>query len=178
MSGPGLIIGVDDSTGRQVSSSVRIYEPAATDPSTPAPSDGDIYYNTAINEWMFYDGTRTKWLSIASAHMQAGRNANTNAGLYYRSIDGMVLDAGNRGVAIPKGTLVSIAWSRTDSDAATLDVLANGAVIATLASSSSGAVRDDTVNADFAAGLMSFRNNGGGNQTSNVQIVAIYRRRV
>jgi hypothetical protein len=165
------------SGGRQVTAGVQIYPPSATDPVSPAPANGDLYYNTAIEELMVYDGARAKWLSSATYTFLAGRNGATNAGNFYRGVNGMVLDAANRGFACPLGTIVSIAWSRTDADAATLDVLNNGSSVATLASAATGATRDDTVDADVSAGLLSFQNQAGGNQTSNVQIVVLLKRR-
>jgi hypothetical protein len=127
---------------------------------------------------MFYDGLRSKWLTLATYVVQAGRNGSTNAGAFYRGVDGLLLNASTRGFPVPKGTLVSVAWTRSDADAATLDTLANGVVVSSLTSTAAGATRDDAVDADFADGIVSFQNQAGGNQTSNVQIVAVYRRRV
>jgi hypothetical protein len=50
------------------------YASSATDPTTPAPVDGDRYYNTNLEMWMFYSGSRSKWLSIETATFQFGRN--------------------------------------------------------------------------------------------------------
>ena len=155
---------------------VRIFAPSATDPSSPTPLDGDLYFNTAIKEWMEYDGTRTKWLSISALNFQGGRNGNTAPGSFYRAFDGLTFGT-NIGYEVPKGTLVGLSWSRTDADAATLEVLVGGSVIATLASSAAGGTSDWAVNADFSAGLMQFRNQSGGNVTSNVLIVAQMKRR-
>jgi len=176
MSAAGRIVAVD-AGGGQVVPGVSAYPPAATDPVSPAPSGGDTYYNTALDELMVYNATRLKWLSAATYTYQSGRNGNTAAGSFYRGVNGMVLDAVNRGIPCPKGTLVSAAWSRTDATAATLDVLNNGVSAATLASAAAGATRNDTVNADVAVGLLSFQNQAGGTQTSNVQIVVLLKRR-
>lgn len=157
---------------------VRHYASSATDPAVPAPADGDRYYNTSINEEMRYDGSRSKWLSVSGLSIQSGRNGNTGVNRFYRGVNGMTLNAGDRGFSVPQGTLVYLAMSRTDSDAATLEILVNGVVIATLLTNASGSTLDLTVNADHAAGLLSFRNQAGGNTTSNVQIVAITKRRV
>jgi hypothetical protein len=165
------------SGGRQVTAGVQIYPPSATDPVSPAPAGGDTYYNTAIDELMVYDGTRAKWLSAATYTIQAGRDGNTNAAGFYRGVNGMLLDASTRGIPIPDGTIVSAAWSRTDADVATLDVLNNGVSVYTLASAAPGAAADDTADVDVSASLLSFRNQAGGNQTSNVQIVILVKRR-
>jgi hypothetical protein len=166
------------SSGRQVTAGVQVYPPAASDPVSPTPAGGDIYYNTALDELMVYDGTRSKWLSSATYTIQVGRDANTTPGAFFRGIGSMLLDASNRGIACPKGTIVSLAISRTNAGAATLDVLNNGVSVATLANSVSGATRSDTVNADVSAGLLSFQNQAGGSLVANVQIVLQMKRRV
>jgi len=155
----------------------QFYGPLVADPIDPVPEDGDLYYNIAIGELMFFDGSRSKWLSIKPYTIQAGRNGNTNPGTFYRAVNGMVMNDATRGIPAPRGTIVSLSLSRTDADATTLEALANGAVVATLAHSAAGATRDDTIDADFTDGLLSFRNILGGSQTSNVQIVALVRRR-
>lgn len=155
-----------------------ILPPSATDPA-PAPA-GTTYFNTVLGALMAFDAVRGKWLSTDTALItgSTGRNGNTAAGAFYRSADSMVLDAGTRGIPVRKGTLTSLAWTRTDSAAATLEVLVGGVVIATLLSGVSGMVFDSTLNADFSVGLMSFRNALTGNQTSNVQLTAEYRYRL
>jgi len=152
--------------------------PSATDPP-PAPA-GTTYFNTVLGSLMGYDAVRGKWLSSDSVVTMGatGRNGNTNVGAFYRSADGMVLDGSTRGIPVRKGTLTSLAMTRTDADPATLEVLVNGVVVGSLLSSAAGLSFDSTLNADFAAGLMSFRNAPGGNVTSNVQITAEYRFRL
>jgi hypothetical protein len=154
-----------------------ILPPSATDPPGVYPA-GSLYTNTAINMLMAYDTVRGKWLATSSAPVTGGRNGNTLDGTFYRGSDGMMMDASNRGIPVHKGTLVSVSWSRTDSDPATLEVYVGGVAIAELLSSAAGLTVDDTIDADFNAGLMSFRNKAGGNTTSDVQIVVEYRRRV
>jgi len=46
-----------------------------------------------------------------------------------------------------------------------------------LATAASGLVVNNALNVDFVQGLMAFRNQAGGNVTSDVQITALYRRR-
>ncbi len=173
----GILI-FDGTTGKLVQDSThRLYADSATDPTAPSPTIGDRYYNTVLNELLFFDGARAKFLSMSSHSLQAGRNGNTAAGSFYRGVDGLALNGTTRGIPVPKGTLISSSWSRTDADPATLDVLVSGAVIASLASSAVGAVRDDTIDANFLAGNMSFQNRlAGGNTTSNAQILVHYKR--
>jgi hypothetical protein len=168
----------DGITGKLINDSTdRLYPKQATDPVAPSPTVSDLYYNTVIDELMIFDGNRGKFLSVGSFEVQAGRNGNTAAGSFYRAVNGMVLNATNRAIPVPKGTLTRLAWSRTDSDSATLEVLRNGTVIATLASTASGDTQDNTVDADFDEGRLSFRNLSSGNTTSNVQIRAVFKRR-
>lgn len=155
----------------------RFWGTSATDPSSPTPTDGDMYYNTVLREMMQYDGGRSKWLSIASLTFNSGRNNNTLAGNFYRGINGITFGT-NIGYPVPKGTLTGISWTRTDSDAATLEVVLDTTVIATLASGVAGPVYNWSVNADFDEGLLKFRNLSTGNTTTNVQITAIVKRRV
>ena len=153
------------------------YGNLAADPLSPPPSDGDTYFNTVLQEIMRYDGARGKWLTTESLTLLAGRQTDTAPGSFYRGQDGLTFGP-NIGYQVPKGTLVGLAWSRSDSDAAVLEVLVGGTVIATMLSSSAGAVSDWTVNADFNEGLLQFRNQAGSNPTSDVQITAILKRRV
>jgi hypothetical protein len=148
---------------------------SATDPGGAV--DGDLYFNTVLEELMEYDGTRAKWLSVKALTFTAGRNGLTLAGNFYRGADGLTFGA-NIGYPVPKGTLVGLALTRTDADAADLEVLVGGSVIATLSSSAAGITADWAANADFSAGLLQFRNKSTGNTTDNVQITAILKRRI
>lgn len=182
VTGPGSatdkgIVTFSGTTGKIVQApGPRFYGTSATDPSSPTPADGDMYYNTAIRELMTYDGGRAKWLSITQLTLGSGRNGLTAAGSFYRGWDGLAYGT-NIGHPVPKGTLVGLAWSRTDNDSATLEVLVGGSVVASLLSTAAGATSDWTVNADFNEGLMQFRNLSTGNATSDVQITAIMKRR-
>ena len=147
---------------------VRNYGKSATNPVAPAPADGDTYYNTVLRMQMTYDGFRSKWLSVEAETIQFGRNQNTNAGQYYRAINGRVMSATLGYYAERSGTVVSLTYTRTDSDAATFEVTSNGSTIASVASSATGG-RDVTLNGDFSFGdILAARNAAGGNPTSNV----------
>lgn len=155
---------------------VRVHGALAAPPGIPTPADGDLYYDTVLSEWVFYDGGRSKWLSVAVSTALFGRNGNTAAGQGYRMINGLVV-AANRGIPVPTGTLISAAITQETAIASTLDIFANNASIATLAHAAAGTTLDETVNADFAQGFLQARNAPGGLTTSNVQIVLEYRRR-
>ena len=78
-----------------------------------------------------------------------------------------------RGFTVPAGTLVLVEWTRTDAASATLDILNNGSVVASVASAAAGRVTSGAISVAIAAGLVSFQNRlTGGSSTANVQIVA------
>jgi hypothetical protein len=147
--------------------------------ATPPPviDGGVLWHDTSSSTLFMYDLSRAKWLSVDEAGVSAGRNGATAAGAFYRGIDGMVLDAVNRGMPVPKATLTSLALVRGDATPATLEVLVSGAVVAELATAAAGLTLNPAVNADFGPGVMSFRNKSTGSTTNNVQITARYRRR-
>jgi len=157
---------------------VQHFASGSADPGVPTPADGDRYFNTSLKEDMRYDGSRSKWLSVGSLNVQAGRRGNTLAGSYYRAVDGMTFDGGHLGVCAPKGTLVYLGWSKGSAATATLEVLVGGVVVTTLTNPAAGSVASLTVNADFDAGNMSFRNQTGGSTTTDVQVFAVFKRRV
>jgi hypothetical protein len=144
------------------------YPPSATDPVGPA-SEGEHYFNTALDTMMQYDAGRSKWLSMESAIIQFGRNGNVPAGSYYRAINGATMSATIGYTAYFNGTIVSLGYTRSDTDAATFDVVEGGVSRATLASAAVSGV-DNTLDGDFSAGgVLSVLNQAGGNTTSNVQ---------
>ena len=158
---------IDNSEGRF--NGYRHYAASATDPVSPTPSEGDIYYNTTLEMEMRYDGSRSKWLSTEVLTLQFGRSGSTSPGAYYRGINGMALTSTRGYSAHFNGTIVSMSITRSDTDSATFEVEANGSSIATLASSSVND-RDSALDADFSQDqVLSFKNQTGGNTTSNVQ---------
>jgi len=160
---------------------IDIYAPANTDPVPLTLTEGDLYFNKQLLEYMYYDGTRSKWLSINTISIQAGRKGDTLPGSYYRGVDGMTLDGADRVFSVPKGTITAVSWSQTSSSSATLEILNNGATLgvpAEVVLSSSGTVRVDTKNVNIQAGTLSFRNKLGGNTTTNVQIIIEIKKRI
>lgn len=157
--------------------SIRYYEKSATNPTFPAPAAGDQYYNTALNSQMSYDGYRSKWLTETSYIYLAGRSGNTNIGSFYRGIDNLTFGP-NIGYYSPKGTVVGLSWTKTSSADATLELVIDSTSIVTLLGSGVGTFSDYTFNADFDAGLIKFRNQAGGNITTDVQITAMIKRRI
>ncbi len=156
--------------------SVRNYNPSSTDPTTPTPQPGDLYYNTSINHLMSYDGTRSKWLSVTTFMDGAGRNGSTSAGGFYRRWNGMIL-SNVLGPVVPKGTIVRIGYSTQNSVTHTYEVLVDGVVISSLSSGGAASASDDTLNNDFDSGIMSSRNATGGSSTTDFQSVIYYKLR-
>jgi len=167
----------DGTDGRTLTGSGRRdYGASASDPSSPTPQAGDRYYNTVINHEMCYDGTRSKWLSVTTFMDGAGRNGTTTASTFYRRWNGMIL-ASTLGPHVPKGTIVRIGYSTSTAATHTYEVLVNGSVVASLASGGAASAFDDSVDADFNAGVMSSRNASGGSTTSNFQSAIYYKLR-
>jgi len=174
VSGPGSsvdkgIVTWNGTTGFVLADSgVRNYGSSATDPTTPAPSDGDEYYNTTLKMKMTYDGSRSKWLSSATADLAFGRQGNTGAGAYYRGPDRRAFSSTVGRFAEYDGTVVSITYTRTDTSAATFEITADGSAVATLASAATTG-QDLTIDGDFSQGeVLGARNESGGTNTSNV----------
>jgi len=156
-------------TGKLIQDSgKRNYGGSATDPTVPTPADGDLYYNTVLDMWMAYDAARSKFLSIAESVFFFGKQGTTPAGGYYRGVGNLSYSSADGKRAEFNGSIVSIEYTRTDTDSSTFEVTANGSGIATLASTAV-AGGDVTLNANFTAGqILGVRNQTGGNATSNV----------
>jgi len=149
----------DGFDGVVVVNGTKHYADSATDPTDPAPAQGDRYYNTALEMEMRYDGTRTKWLSIESGTVDASDNGTVASGTYLRV--GWLRMAGALGfTAHFSGTVVSLGYTRSDADAANFAVTADGVTIATVASAAVSGY-STTLNADFDQGdVLGIRNDG------------------
>jgi len=156
---------------------LRHYGASATDPVSPPPSPGDKYYNTVINHEMCYDGTRSKWLSIAILVEGSGVNGTVSANTYFRRFNGMTMSATN-GPSVPKGTIIGIGYSQDSSVSFTFSVVVNGVEVSTLASGGSTQVSNYNLNNDFAAGIMATRNQSGGFTITRPQATVYYKLRV
>lgn len=164
------VIGIDPAN---TINNIRHYGALASDPISPPPNAGDMYYNTTINHEMRYDASRGKWLSVAVFFEGCGRNGGNGSGTFYRRFNGMVTSA-TTGSIVATGTIISIGYTTDNATAHTLEVLVSGAVVATLASGGSNQAYEDTFNVDFSQGNMSYRN-AGPNSTTNLQATVIYK---
>jgi len=129
---------------------------------------------------MFYDSSRSKWLSVETGEIRFGRNGNVGAGAFYRGVDRRAFTSTIGRNAEYNGTIVSLTYTRSDTSSATFEVTANGTLITT-ASLLSSAVKGEnlSINGDFSAGqILGVRNQSGGTQTSNIQGWVRFRWRV
>lgn len=132
------------------------------------PGAGDKYYNSALQMEMRYDSLRTKWLSVESAEFIFGRNQNTAPGQYYRTADSRVMTPTLGWYAVRSGTVVSFGYTRSDADAATFEITADGVTVASLASAATSG-RSVVLNSNFTFGqILGARNQNPGNTTSDV----------
>ena len=149
-------------------SNYKIYPSSGTDPVSPAPTAGDLYFNTGLALWMTYDATRLKWLSVEANTFEFARNSNTAPGSYYRGPDRITFSATSGITALWNGTVVAFSYTRDDSDAATFEVTSNGVAISTLVSASTSGYTV-SLNNDFSQGnILGVRNQSSGNKTKDV----------
>jgi hypothetical protein len=148
----------------------RYYGVLSADPVSPTPADGDEYYNTVLDMKLFYDGSRSKWLSVETAMFYFGRSGTTAGGTYFKGMDGNAFGAARGFYAPFDGTITGLGYTRTDVDSTTFEITAGGTTItgATLASAAIGG-SVTTVNGDFSAtNVLAARNTAAGAATSNV----------
>jgi hypothetical protein len=161
---------IDSGTEVVVIDGVAYYGTSAGLPTarTGGFNDGDQYFDTNLDMEMRYDAGRSKWLSVESMVLQWGRNGNTTTSQYYRTTDGRVMSSTLGFTMADAGTIVALGYSRTDTDAATFDVVEGGTSRATVPSAATSG-SDRTLNGDFSAGgILAVQNQAGGNATSNV----------
>jgi len=175
----GKLLRLLDATGRYTEAAgVVVYDPSTTDPTSPSPSNGDLYYNTALNLLMAYDSTRTKWLSVVEGQISFGRYGTTGDGAYYRGADGLSYSSTRGRSAEFNGTVVGISYTRGETSSATFEATASGSTVADLVST---AVAGSSTALDgvFSQGdILGARNAEGGADTSNVQGWITFRWRV
>lgn len=155
---PGLGNGAG-ADGVVIVNGTKHYADSATDPTVPAPAEGDRYYNTSLEMEMRYDGLRTKWLSVETSNFDGSDAGNIPVGTYLRV--GWLRMAGALGFTAPlNGTVVSLGYSRSDSDASNFGVTADGVTIATVATAATSGY-STTLDADFSQGdVLGLRNDG------------------
>jgi hypothetical protein len=141
------------------------YANSATDPTAPAPAEGDRYYNTTLEMEMRYDGSRSKWLSVETCIINASDQGTLNNGSYFQ-VGALRMSATRGYTAMFAGTVVSLGYTRSDSDAASFAVTDAGSTIASVASSAVSG-QDTTLDGDFVQGAVIAMRNDGANALSN-----------
>jgi hypothetical protein len=167
----GKMLRLLDATGRYTEAvGAKIYDPAAADPAVPAPSNGDMYFNTVLEMWMTYDATRGKWLSFEGDTFQVGQNGVVPVGTYYKGVAGKTLSDTLGYTAPYNGTIVTATYSRSDSGATSFEVMASWVQIETVASAATSGY-DNTLDGNFTQGsILSVRNDAAGAQTRDAQV--------
>jgi hypothetical protein len=148
------------------------YASSASDPTSPAPAEGDRYYNTTLEMEMRYDGSRSKWLSVETTTLTFADSGNLPSGSYMDM--GVLRTSAARGYKAPfNGTVVSLSYTRDDSDAASFAVTSSGTTIASVATSATSG-RDNTLNANFNQDvILAVRNDGANGIDSSHCVVRL-----
>jgi len=150
---------------------VRFYGVREDDPTTPAPSGGDRYYNSILEGDMVYDESRGKFLTADSTILYFGRSGNTTTGTYYRTpADDLAFSADDGYFTRGEGTIVSYGYTRDDTDQITFEFMASGTEIgsAQVSGVTSGG---GSLDLDFDGGdIIGVRNgnNAGDNTSTNI----------
>lgn len=163
-------VNIDSGTEKVEIDGVTYYGTSAGIPTATGSGfqDGDKFYDTTLDLEMRYDATRAKWLSVEAMYFYFGRDNQTQTGSYYRGPDGLVQSA-TSGFTMPHdGTVVGLGYTRSDSDAATFEVVEGGTNVATLASSANSG-KSNALDGNFSEdGILAVRNASGGNRTRDV----------
>jgi hypothetical protein len=167
----GKVVRLVDATGRYTeAANVKMYDQAAVDPVAPAPADGDMYYNTALNMWMAYDNTRGKWLSMEGDTFQVGQNGNVPVGTYYKGVAGKTLSAALGYTAPYNGTIITVTFTQTNADDTDFEIMASGVQIGTSNTGGATSGFDNAIDADFSQGdILAIRNDAAGVSTRDAQ---------
>lgn len=138
----------------------------------------DTYYNTSINQLMYYDSSRSRFLSIATITLNCGRTSTTSAGAFFRTAGNVTFILNSRGWYAPiSGVLTAITATRTDIDDAQIEVM-DGATIAAELDFSTNTAAADIYNVDFTTGnVVTVRVKPGSNAISNAVIILTFKLR-
>jgi len=168
-SAAGKILRLTDTTGRYTEAAGNvIHDPAAVDPA--GGSAGDMYYNTTLEMWMAYDGTRGKWLSMEGDTFQVGQSGNVPVGTYFKGVAGKTLSASLGYTAPYNGTVVSMTFSKATTNNSDLELMATGVQIGATTTGAVTSGFDNSVDADFSQGaILAVRNDAAGTQLRDVQ---------
>lgn len=173
--GPGIsidkgIVTWNGTTGNTLQDSgIRYYGKSATDPSSPTPEDGDLYYNTVLKMQMEYDASRSKWLSTETQIIYFGKSKDTQPGQYFKGLDGKVFSNTIGYYTEYNGTIISISFTRANTESITLEITESGTQISTLGPTTAIADKSIVVNNNFSAnGVLSVRNLSSGGIATDI----------
>lgn len=183
--GPGAStdfgIVIFDGTGGNLiqDSGVRFYGKSSSNPSSPSPADGDMYYNTVLKMLMVYDSSRSKWLSSHTETFHFGKSGLAQAGQYFKGFDGRVLSDSLGFLTRFAGTVVSISFTRGNTTSSTIEVTADGTTISSLGATISAKEFDNAINNDFTANkVLAVRNSSSSGDVKDLQGYICFRYRV
>jgi len=164
-----LFLKADGTWAAPMAGGVTAVRVLAADPVGPSVA-GDVYYNSVLQMEMYYDSVRGKWLSTEAVTLFFGRTGNTGSGAFYRGPGNRAYSAVQGRTADFPGTVVSLSYTRSDTDAATFEVTADGAsIVGSTVASSAVKGKDTALDGDFAANVvLGIKNQAGGNTTRNV----------
>jgi hypothetical protein len=169
-----------DATGRAEfsrvkSANVTFYGALSTAP-TGTLLQGDMYFDTVLDELMVYDSSRSKWLSVALHAVHLNYNGTCAVDGKLRGYGGMPT-VNSRGPHTLKGTIVALGISKSDANASTIRVINAGSTAYDWSiSAASGHQEKSDADVDVSSGNITVQNKGAAS-IANVQFVAYIRRR-
>lgn len=144
-------------------------------PAGPFPP-GKTYHNTTINEQMYFDDFRSRFLSIAETTLNCGRGGVTSSGAFLSQPGGVRFLLNSRGWFAPNGgVLVGMSGTRTDADSVQIELM-NGAVIAAELDFLLLPTASATFNVDVTGGnVLTVRVKPGSNAVTGCSIILIFK---
>lgn len=128
---------------------------AGIDTANPsATSEGAIHYRSDLEEWFFYDSSRSKWLSLSKdpwpfGHSSTGLAASTGL----RVIGLATSDGTDANYKVPYDcTIVAWSYSRADSDSSVFEIMANTSTVKVTINTSATTATSLTENTDLSSG--------------------------
>lgn len=153
---------------------VGVHQASLSPPSSP--NDGDLWFSLTLLQWMTWDaGVGGKWLSVCPLESGFGRSGNTASGGFFTTSGGVTMTAGVGMVFDQNATLTSLAYSRSNSAAASVQFVKNG--VAAFTAPLSGFSGVAPISLDVALGDVLSLRNGGPGVASNVVGTLSYRLR-
>ena len=140
-----------------------------------SPNAGDIYFNTTQNMNMFYDDSRSVWLSDETTNIGFGRLGNVPGGVYFRTINGLAFSPDSGYYPPYSGMIIGLSYTRSGSGSMEFDPTSDGnSIIDSKLSSSSNRGNNVSLSGRFASDtVIGVRNSFGSNDASNVNGIMV-----